>query len=252
MKARVKRTARTTARRGRRDNPLVPPAVAEWVVGSNIIDTGQRYIKSRFAKSMRRKKRNPGVDLEEVTKVSEDFHGRSAKEVIEIIEETHYDDKFAALGDLCELTVIYRGYTDLSDICFKKNKPLLVCDKDRRNLDILGGDQCLNVEAQASDLVEVGYIVIIAYKTDKHHLEDSDGEVVEYSHFFGEETFKKWGYDRNKYKDDEQFLAVICKSGVLAKACDDGIIPCLLYDCRNEKMLIAGGEYKVEDVGIRN
>ncbi len=210
--------------------------------------------RSKFAKELARKRNKNSNNLarkknldpqqymihgdsEKAEDFSKKFHGRDPIEAIEITEEESYDEDGVILGDLIELNVLAdeKGRTEKT-ISFDEsdNKhisesdlPKLVCDVEGENLEIIGGDQSLDlsekdfapVTYQGKRIIPIGLVESIVYSTDKHHLDDSNGEVVEYEHEFGE---------------------------------DGGDLPLLVYVVRDKKLLLVGGSYKIEDVGIRN
>lgn len=171
------------------------------------------------------KRKNPDIDTSEAARMSESFHGRAAQEEFEVEEVSHYDPAMAVLGDLVEFVCV-DGRKETT-INFSKNRPKLCCDSQGHYLEIIGGDQELEFnedrvtyqEYQGKQLVPLGYAESVAYETDKYHLEDSDGEVAVYEHQFGEEG---------------------------------GEQPMLVYNATDKKILVVGGSYTIEDVGIKN
>jgi hypothetical protein len=165
---------------------------------------------------------NPSnIDTSSAEEMSQKFHGREPKEVLEVTEFEEYDPALTVLGDLVEI-VVDSGKKELV-IHFPRgeDRPKLCCDADGENLEIVGGDQSLEIEGLPSHKgkAPLGYATTICYETDKHHLEDSEGEVVEYQHKFGEEG---------------------------------GELPMVVYDVRNDKLELVGGDYTIEDVGIKD
>lgn len=195
------------------------------------------------------KMHNPSSsDVDEMVKK---FHGREPQEVIEVDEHETYRGDNAVLGLIEEMTVLSPSRR-LIDITFEEGEqPYLTCggSKDSK-LELINGDQHLDVKENG--LVPIGYVVILAYSSDKHHLEDSNGDEASYDHFFGEASYKEWGFDRNKYEDSDVYLKVIMDAGLVDKAIEQEILPMIVYDCENEKILLVGGKYRIEDVGIVN
>jgi hypothetical protein len=157
--------------------------------------------------------------------MSEKFHGRAVDQVIDIEEVQKEPSNYAELGILKELRLQDQTYEYV--ISFNDTTVSLASDGSGEQLYFIGGNQNLDtllkdigVKAEISHrFVNLGFVSGIVYETDKHHLEDSDGEVAEYDHEFGEEG---------------------------------GTFPILIYDTLNKRMLLAGGTYKVKDVGIWN
>jgi hypothetical protein len=179
------------------------------------------------------RKRNPS-ELEELeeevrtldaSRMSEKFHGRKTLGEFDIDETETYDDALAVLGDLIELNILCPDNEDSEfTISFKKDKPLLCCDAHGGNLEIVGGDQDLELPQDVTEgkkLAIIGEIRSVCYFTDKHHLEGpkSQAKGVEYEHQFGEEG---------------------------------GNRPHAVYDTVNCKILIVGGSYTIEETGIAN
>lgn len=234
----------------------------------NQLEVGKkvRGIKSRFAamvKSKRGKgkgkvksKRNPGNvtreldrELDSVSALSTDWHGREPLEEIEVDEIETYDEAVANLALLLELQVLSSDEKNIITIEFSKDKPNLCADKTASNLEIIGGDQELDIptnQTHGKRLYILGYCVSIAYETDKHHLEGSNGSLEAYEHYFGEEFYKDEGYSGDK------FFKSALQDGVVGKAKEKGLLPMVVYDCWNQKILLTGGKYTIQDVGIVN
>lgn len=177
-------------------------------------------------------KRKNGLFSKSVDEITEGFHGRPVREEVEILEEEYFPDKLAGLGLLVELEVLIAedivvpikfGYSKVEDAV------MLTCDVEG-NIEFVGGDQDLG---EPEDLREkfgldevkaklnLGQVATISYFADKHHLEGpkSQAKGTEYIHTFGEE-----GGER----------------------------PLLVYDSRNKKLCLVGGDYSITDEGIRN
>lgn len=185
----------------------------------------KRVMAKAIKKHNKGRRGNPELGLEtlDVSRMSERFHGRPSLDEFDIDETEVYDKNQAVLGDLVELNVIDSAKpTTEFTISFKKNRPLLCCNAEGSQLEIIGGDQSLPFPNQTNKyLVTLGEIRTISYYTDKHHLEgpknQKDG--VEYEHEFGEEG---------------------------------GNRPVAVYNTRSNKILIVGGDYTIEDEGIAN
>lgn len=192
---------------------------------------------------------NPENEEEEAARVSEEWHGRKAKDVNEIDEVESYDEVGAELADLEELGVLQPSGE--ITIRFKFNRPKLISDIRKENLEIVGGDQEIEVEG---DKVEtpIGYVYCIVYETDKHHLEGSNGYPESYEHFFGEEFYKDQGYSIDDFRNSDDFWETVKTEGVVDEAIDEGYLPILTYNQRDKKMKLVGGKYEIKDVGISN
>lgn len=177
-----------------------------------------------------RMRRNPEYQGDKLT---ESFHGRPPKEVIDHFESEEYPSDLAELGILISLEVI-NPYRDAEGIeinfPLKGEKDIVrLCASDEHNLHIIGGDQSFPLDkllegqdledAEKKSLVDLGEVEAISYRTDKHHLEDTNGKVEDWRHEFGE---------------------------------DGGEKPLLVYDRINQRLMLVGGSYTIEDRGIVN
>ena len=209
-------------------------------IAEEIIAKTPKRDRSRFARdlaskrevnerNMGRRKNPSNVDTSDVEEVSEGFHGRGVRELIDVKEDETFEDTLAILGELRELQIYTGDGEHTISLKFKNKCPMLCCDAARMNLEIVGGDQELDM-SKIEDLVEVmgdkrlyplGYCKAVAYFTDKHHLEgpeyQKDG--TEYQHEFGE---------------------------------DNGEPPFIVYNATDAKLLVVGGSYTIEDEGITN
>jgi len=166
-------------------------------------------------------RRNPE---EPAAELYEKFHGKPSERVDVIEEEVHYHEHLAGLGQLIELKV--KTPTKIrATLRFGEGPeaPILSSSEDGRQLYIVGGDQKLDLKAIEMDgsewhrdLMTIGEITEVTYFTEKKF---HKFEPVNYFHKLGEET---------------------------------GVKPTLLYDTRNERMMIAGGQYQVKPEGIVN
>lgn len=157
----------------------------------------------------------------------EEFHGRPASGETEVEEVERYHKRMAVLGDLTELEV------QVSDkrvvpIEFPSSRPQLCANAKGTQLEIIGGDQVLNLlsfplsDAEAEkELVELGPLHSATYFTDKHHLAGPkyQKEGCEFVHTFGEEGGEK---------------------------------PLLVYNRLSKKLLVVGGSYEVKGEGVVN
>jgi hypothetical protein len=199
---------------------------------------------------------NPGsMSKKQAEELSKKWHGREAKIETEIEEIENYSENVAELGDLEELGVLAADLQSRFSIFFKKDRPKL-CASDEHNLEFIGGDQSLKdtpegVMRDRKQLVPLGYIIQIVYVADKHHLQDSNGSKESYEHFFGEEFYKE-NLDSDDYKSVYDWFEDCMSEGFVQEAVEDGLIPMLVYNKTDEKMMVVGGSYTVEDVGIKN
>ena len=177
--------------------------------------------------------RNLGIGLDDESRaelLSEDFHGRPVREVIEVEEREVYDEYGAILGYLEELGILTEDGDGLVPIRFQygpddEDTVMLVSNPEGTNLELVGGDQDIDwqavdgASAQGKYLVAVGQVLTIAYRTDKHHLSGpkSQASGTTYEHEFGEEG---------------------------------GELPLLVFDRQNQRLLLVGGSYTVESEGI--
>lgn len=161
--------------------------------------------------------------------LAREFHGRPAREIIEIEEQESYDDYGAVLGSLERLDILTEDGNHAIPIKFdfepgSEDNILVVSDAAGKNIDFVGGDQDIpwqQIEDVATDknLVLVGPVCEIDYFADKHHLrgpaEQKQG--ITYYHEFGD---------------------------------NGGELPYLVFDTRNTKLMLVGGDYTVEPEGI--
>lgn len=207
-----------------------------------------------------RPKGNPS--LEDAETLSKSWHGRDPKNVTEIEEIETFADHLAELADLEELGVLGQDGVSQFTISFKKDRPKL-CAPNGKNLEFVSGDQRINVEdvgieRNGKKLVPLGYDYSIVYETDKHHLEDSNGYPESYEHFFAEEFYEENGILKDDFKlpngdfDSEEWFQTCVQEGLVADAIEQGLLPMLIYNKTDEKLMLVGGVYSVEEVGIRN
>jgi hypothetical protein len=163
-------------------------------------------------------------------RLAEEFHGRPAREFIEVEEHEAYDEYGAVLGELERLDILMEDGHSFQSIQFdfvlgSDDNVLVVGDPDKQNIEFVGGDQDIpwrEVEGASEaekNLVIVGPVCEIDYFADKHHLEGPAEQQhgITYYHEFGDEG---------------------------------GELPTLLFDRRNTKLLLAGGDYTIEPEGI--
>lgn len=205
-----------------------------------------------------RKFKNPGkLDniSPEVEDLSKEWHGREVKDYSEVEEIESFDDDVVDLGELEELG-IWGVNGNLFTINFKKDRPTLVCDGEGHNLEVVGGDQELDlgqegIEHRGKRLIPIGYIYSIVYETDKHHLEGSNGYPEPYEHYFAEEQYKK-KLDPEEYKNTDDWFKELMCMGVPQKCIEKGLLPTAVYNQTDGKIMIAGGNYEVTELGIKD
>lgn len=186
---------------------------------------------------------------------AEGAHGRPAREAIEIKEKIAFRENLAQMGELEELEVFNENLFDgdLEQLVFKRSGKKLVrlgFSSDRKQLFLVGGDQCLengflrdcSPKGWEKDKVHVGFLYSITYWTDKHHLEGSSGELESYMHCFGEQSFP----NPNAPKDGTADYMIWKLYEKLAA----GTLPEVIYCRLNEQLELVGGNYKVKDEGI--
>jgi len=199
---------------------------------------------------MRRKKSNPVEDVE-VEELSKKWHGRDVESDLQVDEVETFDDTVAELAEVEELGILTVGQCEEYNIFFKHNRPKLTSTVDEQ-LELVGGDQELDgIKDTGKRLRPMGWLVRLVYETDKHHLEGSNGYPESYEHYFAEEYYKDF-LDPDDYDTPDEWWEALKSMGVVDKAIAKELIPLLVYDTRDKKLAIVGGDYTVEDVGIKN
>lgn len=192
---------------------------------------------------------NPG-SKEDAEALSEKWHGRNVESEQEIDEIVTYDEDVAELAELEELGVLAANLKDEFNIHFKRDRPRLTSTTNGQ-LEIIGGDQELENLNGNKRSQPIGWLIRIVYETDKHHLEDSDGYPSSYEHYFAEEFYKDY-ISPDDYDTPDEWWEAVKAEGIVNKAIKKELIPMLVYDCVDHKLHIVGGDYTVEDVGIKN
>jgi hypothetical protein len=207
-----------------------------------------------YVRGYRNKISNPSSEpiSPEVEDMSKSWHGRDVGDVTEVEELESFESDLVELGDLEEL-----GILELGTISFKKDQPKLCCDGEGHNLEIVGGDQELDLDSEGVEfkgkrLIPLGYLYSIVYVTDKHHLEGSNGYPEPYEHYFGEEFYKKYLPIEDFDDDTDVWFETLEDMGVVQKAIEKGLLPTCVYDKTDGKILIAGGEYTITELGIKD
>ena len=249
-------------------NIIVPGAssLASSLLSSHVMseakDMWAKGRKSKFAKALTkrnkgRSKKNPDDYISpEVEDKSKEWHGRGNRYVTDVEEIETYQEDLAELADLEELGILGASLKERYTITFKKNRPKLCCDGEGHNLEVIGGDQELNldsagVEHRGKMMIPLGYIYLICYETDKHHLEGSNGYPESYEHYFGEEYYKEV-LAPDKYDNSDDWFLELLAMGTVEKAVERGLLPLGVYNQTDSKIVVVGGDYEVMDVGIKN
>ena len=107
---------------------------------------------------------------------------------------------------------------------------VLATNEDKTQLFIEGGDQALNLREwgirKPHEMETIGQLVGISYFTDKTHLGDEGGEAV-------------YVHKMRTTNDNGKHVTVKIAT-----------YPDLIYDVRNEQLLISGGSYEILREGI--
>jgi uncharacterized ParB-like nuclease family protein len=171
--------------------------------------------KKKITLSNPRRRRNQD-EADRAAKLYEDFHGKSATEILEVQDADIARDTYAVLGPLYEMKFKLDGQT--YTFSFKGCDVKLASSADGNQLYCLGGDQdcekLLPGPDTGKDLVDLGTVTHISYVTRKGF--DKFKESI-YEHKFGEEGGKR---------------------------------PCAWYARLAKRVLIGGGDYRVEAPGI--
>lgn len=164
----------------------------------------------------RRGKRNPDAQLE-AAQLSEQFHGRPAKQARDYEQDQAVRRVLADLGRLLEITA---ETPDGQQLKLRFRGVRLASSPDGGQLYFLGNDQEVPLEmlgladGMPKDQVVIGEALSIVYHTQKGF---HDFEPTDYEHEFGEES---------------------------------GVRPTLCYDVLNRRPYLVGGNYQVRPEGI--
>lgn len=177
----------------------------------------------------KRGKRNPEDTAADVYEM---FHGKPSDQVTEYRFLEHEHSNFAGLGELVNLRFITPFGKEVimnapdPDSAELTQIVQLCCSEDRTQLYFVGGDQAISEEGlkkmgftdenDFKDLMLLGVLCEVTYRTEKGF---DKFKLTDYYHELGEES---------------------------------GVEPVLLYDFRSGLMRVAGGQYRIEDVGICN
>jgi hypothetical protein len=174
---------------------------------------------------------NPPVET-----IVEEFTGTPA-EWIEVYNEPHMPrGRYAQLGPLIALYVKPAGGGQVRRIGAPENRnvawenywlgdpPKIVTDQTARQIYFVGGNQDLTEYVEAfgprdcgNGLVELGQCRRIDYEGRKEHVADPDED--------------QWKHDHGE---------------------ENGVLPTVLFDTKNKRLLYEGGDYRIDGAWIRN
>jgi len=203
---------------------IKPTEGGSWVVPS--IDKESEFDSLQDAKAFITSwKRNPAKVAAEVF---EDFHGFEPTEVVTVSKKVHHHGHLASLGELVQLDVF--GVDERGHKVTGFKGAILACNEARDQLFIEGGDQRMDLKSfgikTAHEMETLGQVTNIGYKTNKTHLGDEGGEAV-YVHRF-----------RATNQNGKHVVVKMTRE------------PDLIYDVRNEQLLLSGGSYEILREGI--
>lgn len=166
-----------------------------------------------------RVKSNPSAE-----ELRETFTGTPAERV-RIVDEPHMPaGDYAQLGELLALYVKPVNGGNVQTIFFPLgDRPLLLSDESARQMYFAGGGQDLSqsLEVFGTQALDGMYLLgdcrRIDYKQRKEHVPEPD--IDEWKHNFGEEN---------------------------------GVLPQLWFDSQSKRLLLEGGDYRIEASGINN
>jgi hypothetical protein len=195
---------------------------------ANVSDVIKRYKKPRGRK-------NPSTT--DAAALYETFHGEPSTETIEYHTEEFERVDLATLGDLIQLKVetttgkLVELNTPDPAVSTLEAIVKLASSPDGAQLYFVGGDQSIPYEdlgfgeADVRDHMVIGLVCEVTYRTRKGF---DNFEETDYYHETGEETKVKKISDEFRRK------------------------PTLIYNPHDQTMKLAGGMYRVKDVGICN
>jgi hypothetical protein len=174
---------------------------------------------------------NPPIET-----IVEEFTGTQA-EWIDVYNEPHMPrGRYAQLGPLIALYVKPAGGGQVRRIGAPENRnvawenywlgdpPKIVTDQTARKIYFVGGNQDLTEYVEAfgprdcgNGLVELGQCRRIDYEGRKEHVADPDED--------------QWKHDHGE---------------------ENGVLPTVLFDTKNKRLLYEGGDYRIDGAWIRN
>jgi hypothetical protein len=159
--------------------------------------------------------------------IFEQFTGRPSEWVSIEHEPCVPRGDYAQLGYLLNLYVKPAGGGQVLELRFRNSKPLVVCDRSARQIYFVGGDQDITESIDRFKALAIpggdpfrcvlGEGVRIDYQARKDHVAEPDED--KWKHYFGEE---------------------------------DGAKPKVLFDSRHKRLLLDGGDYRIDGAWIRN
>lgn len=174
---------------------------------------------------------NPHASAESAQEIYSGFHATDP-EFVNTTSEPHIPaGNYAELGRLVNINFKVTGAArePYRQVFVPRNEAVRVLSAPGRNqLYFAAGDQAVSEKdlellgCGAGNLCELGEAMQIVYIAKKYHdevPENARGEIVEWVHDFGEENGKR---------------------------------PTLFYDREKRRLLLRGGDYKIENVGIVN
>jgi hypothetical protein len=171
-----------------------------------------------------------------VESIVEEFTGAPA-EWIDVYNEPHMPrGRYAQLGPLIALYIKPAGGGQVRRIGAPENRnvawenywlgdpPKIVTDQTARKIYFVGGNQDLTEYVEAfgprdcgNGLVELGQCRRIDYEGRKEHVADPDED--------------QWKHDHGE---------------------ENGVLPTVLFDTKNKRLLYEGGDYRIDGAWIRN
>lgn len=178
------------------------------------------YSKKRVAKV---RMSNPEANYDAEIEQFEDFQGRAAEKLTKIADEIYIQDKFALLGDCCEINFVENMHGEKFDengLLWDRSYPKLCTNGEGTQLYLFGGDQNAIEYARkhgldtSKDMVDLGSIHSVVYRTRKAQAKFKDAT---YEHEFGDEG---------------------------------GDLPRGMFDVKNKRIHFVGGDYEIRPEGI--
>lgn len=156
--------------------------------------------------------------LGQAAELYEKFHGETPREVLSVQESSAMRRVYTGLGWLSQLLVIGRaGTIELAfDADDEETRVLVATSPDGKQIYFIGGDQDLGrsldkfTEDTSKDFIDLGECVHLGYVTQKYF---DDFKTFDYHHDLGEES---------------------------------RVVPQLYYNKLQRRMILVGGEYRVE------
>ncbi|MFN7996966.1 MAG: hypothetical protein U0Q18_25350 [Bryobacteraceae bacterium] len=191
------------------------------------IDSQVALAKANGSKRKRSKKNNPE---DTAADGYEHFHGAPSEHIDEYVEDVRYHEHLWVAGDLAQLRVAtcngldaelnFAGYdpkqNDFDPGANAVDRPKLAFNEEGTQAYVIGGDQSLDLHSLKldgdewkKDLMVIGIAYEITYQTKKSF---DKFRLTSYYHQLGE---------------------------------DSGVQPTLLYDTLNDRLEIAGGQYRI-------